>query len=692
MLNVTCLTPTVPSSEIRDSDRGTDRYDYNDPNDPLLRTKVTDAMGYVTGYAYDQQGNLTGETLPSGDQVEYFHYTEWGQPQLIKNAAGHYRLNLYDGKGNQTDQVTFKAGFGASVEPVSFRPEANAQHILSWQRFEYDAQGRLTLQRQVSDFALPNSSPATHYDYSGSSTAPSAITYSGDTDGDGSVAQGEGLGTYSFQYDALGRMIEGVNAALYPVRYQYDAAGRRISASGVYGGTEHTTYDASGLPIEQSLIASVNGKLGLSDRNTTHYDLANRPVTKTDASGAQSRFVYDAAGNLVKATSPDGFSVYFEYDGKNRVTRAYDEEGHSVKRTLDLVGRVRTLTDPNGHVTHYDYYGPRENGRLKRVTDAEGRYTEFEYNATGQVIRVIDKGGRETLTDYDALGRAVRILSPVYLDSQLGSVRPVTTYRYNSLGHQTAVYAGYTDAAGNAASDQLSLQASYTYDDYGRLLQDCNAASQCTRYTYDVHGNALTVTTPEGQVTEMTYGEGGLLISQTTRGSAGQTPESIDYQYNALGQPLEIASRALTYRYQYDAAHRLQQVTDSRGNKSVGYDYSLGGLLNQITDSDGNNTRYLYDPTGRLTGVRTADQGLVSYIYDAGGRLQQKTFPNDLTTAYRYFKDNKVEQVELRQGDQLISRFNYQYNDSGDTRWIERLLPRRNQDHGVRVRRRGTPD
>ena len=337
---------------------------------------------------------------------------------------------------------------------------------------------------------------------------------------------------------------------------------------------------------------------------------------------------------------------------------------------MDLVGRLRTLTDPNGHTTRYTYYGAADNGRLKTVADAEGRKTTFEYNATGQVTRVVDNGGRETLSEYDALGRVIRVVSPVYEDSVLGTVRPVTTYSYNTLGQQTAVYAGYTsNVLGTGGNDNLKLQASYGYDDYGRVLKSCNALNQCSTQTYDQHGNVLTSTTPEGQVTTYDYGIGGLLVNQHTTGVGGQADEIISYQYNALGQPLSVISNNVSFSYTYDRAHRVKTVTDSRGNQSVSYDYSAGGLLNQIQDSNGNSTRYLYDPTGRLTGIRTADQGLVSYIYDAGGRLQQKVFPNDLTTAYTYFKDNQVKQIETKKGDTLISRYQYRYNDSGDTSW-----------------------
>ncbi len=662
--------------EITDTLGGKELYAYEDPNDPMLRTSVIDAMGYETNYSYDTDGNLTSQTLPSGATVSFSYHNNFGEPQLIKNALDNYSLKRYDTNGNLTDAIAFVAGFGAQVNPASFSPEANSTQILSWTQLIYDIHGKVITSRRIKDFTDATTSPYTEFAYTDSlnnteGIVPTSVSYYGDIDGDGLISPGEGLGTYASEYDSQGRMTTGFNRSLYPVSYQFDKAGYLLEGTDALGGTRTFNYDASGLLTGQSLLTNINGQITLADNSVTTYDKANRRIASSDASGAITEFAYDAAGNLKKATSPDGYTIYFDYDAANRVTTAYDEEGNTVERTLDLIGRVKQLKDPNGNITSYSYYGPEQNGRVKRITDAENRWTELTYNAAGQVTRVLDNAGRENLSDYDALGRVVRVVSPVFTDSVLGEVRPVTTYKYNSLGHQTKIYAGYTNAAGEVSADNVGLEADFTYDDFGRLLKKSDLANNVWQVTeYDVHGNVKSSTDPLGHITTASYGFGGVLESQSTTGPGGVSTgtQAVNYQRNALGQPTTIASANVVYDYQYDTAHRLTKVTDSRGGKTVDYDYSIGGLLNSITDNDGNKTAYLYDPVGRLTGIRSPDKGLISYVYDAGGRLQQKVFPNDLVTAYRYFKDNKVQSIATTNGSgQELIRNEYTYNEAGDS-------------------------
>jgi len=92
----------------------------------------------------------------------------------------------------------------------------------------------------------------------------------------------------------------------------------------------------------------------------------------------------------------------------------------------------------------FEYYGPEQNGRLKRQYDALNRFVEFAYDNNGNVTRVTDDQGRATDTQYDALNRPVRIVGPVYSDSGLLiNVRPVTRYVYDNLGNPIETWAGH---------------------------------------------------------------------------------------------------------------------------------------------------------------------------------------------------------------------------------------------------------
>ncbi|OUS03834.1 hypothetical protein A9Q81_06815 [Gammaproteobacteria bacterium 42_54_T18] len=665
--------------DITEAD-GTKSYkEYEDPNDPFLRTAAVDAMGYRTEYAYDTDGSLIKTTMPSGATVEYFHFNAQGKPQLIKNANGDYHLSLFDANGNLTDSISFKQGFGSTINPATFVPTANASQILSWSHNQYGANGILEETKRINNFANGTTGPYTTYDFfddvnNVNGVSPVSVSYYGDIDGNGAITSNEGLGTYNSTYDSQNRLLTGFDGALYPVEYQYDKNGRLVKGSDGLGNMRDYNYDPSGLLESESLITIKDGKVVVADKTSRIFDDVARMTSITDASEATTNLEYDEAGNLVKVTSPDGYIVNFTYNAMNRQTHAYDEEGNVVERVLDDVGRLRKLIDPNGNETVYIYYGPSENGRVQRVTTPEGRWTEFFYSPAGQVTKVIDNAGKENLTNYDALGRTIRVVQPVYSDVLLGNVRPVISYHYNALGFQTAVWAGYTNVSADINADNLKLQVQYTYDDFGRVLTKINAIGKVWRvHEYDVHSNVLSSEDPEGNVTTSVYKQGGVLASQST---TGIHPVQLSFERNVLGQPEKIISSNVTYDYLYDAAHRVKKVTDSRAKKFVEYDYSLGGFLNSIEDSEGNKTVYSYDPTGRLTGIRGADNQLISYVYDAGGRVTQKVFPNDVVTTYKYFLDNRVKSIAT---DNLattlrIAEYIYSYDNSGNAENVSQAL------------------
>ena len=226
------------------------------------------------------------------------------------------------------------------------------------------------------------------------------------------------------------------------------------------------------------------------------------------ANGLTAAYNYDASGNVISQTDPDGRTLSYSYDEMNRVVSAQDKEGNRVVKTLDIDGRPLTVTDPNGLTLTYSYWDASRDFRLKRVTQpkaagfANGRAVEYDYDEAGNVksTKVIPADGsaaRETLSTYDELGHPVRVVGPVVNDPVNGNIRRITKYTYDNLGRLKQVDAGRTDATGtNTGSDNVTLQASYAYDDFGRKLKETDGASRAWTYTYSTAGDLLTVTDP----------------------------------------------------------------------------------------------------------------------------------------------------------------------------------------------------
>ena len=170
-------------------------------------------------------------------------------------------------------------------------------------------------------------------------------------------------------------------------------------------------------------------------------------------------------------------------------------------------------------------------------------------------------------------------------------------------------------------------------------------------------------TPPSGYVLQATLGYLQLGSNVTT------------YIRNPIGQVVQAKTADVTYNYTYDAAHRLQSVNDSRGNKTISYALTAAGRRVAMQDSDGNRTDYQYDPVGRLTGIWAPNNQLTSFVYDDGGRLAEKWFPNGVNSQYRYNADNTLAQLINRHSSgMIISQHDYNYDGIGNRNSHKELI------------------
>ena len=666
-------------------------YDASDPKKVNNRTSKMDPEGYLTQYANDAAGNVTLITNPSGSTVAYSFFDAFNQPGKVKDTNDNYTLNKYDVKGNLLQEIRLKSGLGGSIDPTTYSP--SAADVVGWTVNTYDSYGNVLTTKRVRDFNLQIANPASLsgpsvvFDYSDginnvAGLNATTITRKGDKNGDGVIDATE-YDSASLAYDALGRVTTGLNRDWQVTQLSYDDLDRVVRGTDAFGNLRDYTYDANGNKAGQKLEISRNGSSALVDSASIAYDLSDRKQTTTDAGGGVTSYRYDAAGNVVKITNPDNYTLSFDYDDASHVVKAWDEQNHAVQKTVDLSGKTRTITDPNGNTTTYQYYDGSGDGRLKSLTKpvntqmfSAGYAKQYAYDGNGNVVTVIeipaDAAGdttkwRTTLTTYDELNRPIRVAGPQYTDNTVVSpttIRPVTVYRYDTLGNRIEVLAGKTDASGtNPAGDLVATQASYQYDDFGRKIRDTDPLGEYRTYTYDVNNNVSTVTDAKQQVTGYTWGYGHQLLARTS------TAGNATYTRNAIGQTttVDITSPAMSYGYTYDSTHRLTNFSDSRGNKSISYSYSPGGLLNWMMDSDGNRTDYEYDPVGRLAGIWAPNMDYVTLRYDEGGRLTEKWFPNGVRSTYSYNQDNSISVLanKVSSGD-IISQNAYGYDGVGN--------------------------
>jgi RHS repeat-associated protein len=651
----------------------------NCPN-PFNQLAKRDALGYETSYEYDALGNVTKIVNPSGSTIEFSHFTSFAQPGKVKDARGNYTLNKYDAQGNLLQEIKLKSGFGAAVDPATY--VAVPSELIAWTINSYDGFGNVVSTKRISDFAT-QTGPTISYTYDSQNLNPVSVSRTGIL---GSGLQGVELAELT--HDSLGRQTAGIRPDWYPVQAAFDEVDRVVEATDKIGNLRRFAYDANGNMLADQIVAGST----ITDNLSFSYDQSDRRIQTVNSGGYATRYAFDQEGNITKVTDPDGYSVELEYDAANRLIRAQNEQGHAVKKELDLEGKPRAITDPNGHTVTYAYYGPEREGKVKRIDQpvingySSGRSVEHDYDAAGNVVKTTDIPGapitgpplasRDKLLSYDELNRLVRAVGPAYTDSDPGSgtfsqsIRPVTIYQHDTLGNVVQISAGRTDATGtNPSLDVVTVQMSYTYDDFGRQLSRTDPLGRTWTFRYDRFGNMVQSTDARGQVLHYAYEYGGRVQcvnknSPNVNCTAGQDL-LIKYQRDALGLVTEAFTPGVTYTYTYDAARRIESVTDSRGPKILVYEWSDAGRLNRMNRSDVGPTDYLYDPVGRLMGLWAPNYDFIAFQWDPSGRLFQKWFPNGVATKYSWNPDGTLAALTNEVSGEAMSQQTYTYDGFG---------------------------
>jgi RHS repeat-associated protein len=664
-------------AQIKMPDAGVRTYAYDcrsttDCPNPYNKLSEVDPTGLTINYAYDTAGNLTQTSFPAaGTSVARYDFgsNTYAQPRRIKDVRGNWTVLRYDAKGNPTDAIQLKVG----VTPAACSSECAipaAANIVAWTQKQYDGYGNVTQLKRVRDFST-QAGPTLATDYNDTLNGVVGlnavkVTRLGDKTGDGIVDGNDPADVANLSYDSLGRVKQGIDEAWYAFAVDvYDEVDRSVKTTDALGRRIEVDYDANGNIAERRLVGGSQ-----TVRRGFAYDDSDRLLGETDNAGNATRHEYDAAGNRTATTDPDGWRVVFQRDALDRVTEAADGEGNFTQTDFDIGGREVRHIDPLGVAITRGYYGADKQGRLKSVglpaiqSEAAGRGVEYDYDAAGNVVTqsaVGSDGAKRThLRFYDELNRPVREVGPL-----VGSAHRQICRQYGSLGDLSSLWVGptadTTSTTCNFGDAALKKQATYLYDDFGRMLKETDPLSRVRSWTFDVHGQVLTAKDAKNQTTTYTYEADG--SPATRQDSAGHIAT---WSYDALHRLQSLGDANTTYTYAYDTAQRLHSIADSRGGKTLTYDYSPGGLLNWFSDSEGRRTDYLYDGAGRLIGQWLPNGEYLVWSYDADGRLGRRNGANGTVVDYKWNADGSLSGVSsVIDGTQLAASHAYHYNPFG---------------------------
>lgn len=659
--------------------------------------RIVDSAGRALQFTYDWYGTLTGATLPDGQQFTY-GYDAHGNLITVQSSEGtkqyHYGESglATNGDPELLTGITYEDG----QRYASFGYDVHGRAVLSTL---HGAGGQAAETTRVHYSGL-NSAQVT--------TSDGAVrTYTFNNDPNRRpLSIGDSSGTTTFTYDGYGRTLTSTDGRGVQTRYTY-TTGNQTAAISAYGTTvqrtEQTDWHATlNLPTERrtlnatgAVVAKTNWTYNargqvLTTTQTDPVSGAARSSTNTYCEQAgvdggtcpRVGLLLSVDGARTGAADTTGYSYYASDDPacasapatcshrKGDLWKVTDAFGHiSEILAYDAESRPTSVKDANGIITETTYHprgwltsrtvkgaSPADDrsmlidywptGLVKRVTQADGSYTEYAYDTAKRLTGIEDSAGNAihyTLDNAgnrtgeetrDPNGALTRSLSRVYdqlgrLQSQADAYSQATGYTYDANGNTDVV----TDSLGRGTDN--------AYDPLNRLtqtLQDVGGIAATTLFKYDAQDNLTRVTDPKGLNTDYTYNGLGDL-TQLNSPDTGVTA----YTYDSAGnRSTQTDARGVTATYGYDVLNRLTGIAYPTTSLDVAYQYDTvnascvagetfaKGRLTGIVDGSG-STHYCYSRFGELTRKVQATNGHVfvtRYHYNAAGRLASQTYPD----------------------------------------------------------------
>jgi len=659
--------------------------------DKQLQGLTLPDQGYVA-YSYDSNQNLTGVTYPDTRSRTYHYELTGSRINLltgITDEAGS-RLSTY-GYATNGDVTSSQHAGGADNYLISYNGNSRTVTDPLGTARTYTGQ---VIRRANRYLSAPSScagcseSKTVTYDVEGNVATRKDFNnnetrYGYDTDRALETTRTEAYGTslartITTSWQPLYRLPDVITEPNRITDYDYDVNGNVISktVTNTANGTSRTwtwTYNTNG-----QVLTADGPRTDVVDVTTYSYHNCSTSyqcgqlAAVTNALGHITSYnTYNAHGQPLTITDPNSVVTTLAYDARQRLS------SQSIA----------------GETTTFDYW---PTGLLKRVTQPDGSYLEYTYDAAHRLTQIADDAGNHVAYTLDAIGnrtaentydpsnalrrthsRVFNNLNRLWKDVNAAGTAAVTTvYGYDANGNQTTIAA------------PLGRNTTNAYDGLDRLTQITDPASGLTRFTYNADDALTQVTDPRNLVTAYGvngFGEVGSVTSPDTGTTAnshdanGNLATSTDargtvatYSYDSLNRVTAIAYGDRTISFGYDAgtngkgrltsasdaSHALSFSYDARGRvigkgqtigavtKSVGYGYSQGRLASVATPS-GQTVAYGYNAAGQVTSVAVNGTTVLSNVlYEPFGGTAGWTWGNGTYAVRTYDADGKITQVD----------------------------------------------
>ncbi len=600
---------------------------------------ITAPDGSVVSYEYDADGNLARVSLPGG-ATRYYVFNEAANTQnshqpnamtgIVDENGVRYATFGYD--NYQRAISTENAGGVNRFLSAPFGSSTTVTDPLGTQReFVFSSLYGAAKTASVSQ-PCPScggtQSQATTYDANGNVASRTDFNskkscYAYDLSRNLETARVEGLDASADCATELTKSITAFTAAdqkkvqtIWHPTYRLPTKITEPAAALTVGGTPGTkvtdfTYDANGNMLTRTVTAPRNDGSGTTEIRTWTY-------------------IYNALGQVLTARDPLN---------RTTTTTYYAATDTAVPPKFTM-GDVQTISNAANHVVTMNEYD--KNGRLLKMTDANGLVTTMTYHPRGWMTSRAVSNGTNTETTfyvYDNVGQLTRVVLPdqsnlfyayddahrlVGMSDQLVGASPAPNgaliVKQVNLSGNKLIYT--LDNMGNRIKEQH-------YDPSGALQkQKQRAIDALNRLKQDIGGSAYASAAPSGAP-----------VLDASVSGAPSNAAITQYGYDNNGNVTSTTDPlGRITQNQYDALNRLTQVIDPQNGatKPTIYTYDASNNLTQVTDPQGLQTKYTYNGHGNLIKQESPDTGTTQTKVNAMGNIVAKidSMNRCSTTAY----------------------------------------------------------
>ncbi len=638
-------------------------HEYNDPNDPFLRTKTIDPNGAITQWFYTPRGNLkrvldaqNNETVYSYVEEDVNHPAYLTFPDLVTEIRrpapdlDGAPTTFYEKTKFTYDEVT---GDLLDVE------DAKHKHMA----FRYDSGGRVdrTINRRgFKTYLEYNVKGQLWKTRTQKSLAPSPSTE------EFSEENAADFRTTEMLYDNYGNVTEVLVENKSQLEVTYDGINRPL-----------TITDGNQVPRSLTYVEQVLKQVTLPDSGAG-VDGSEDPLYHTNRVGKTQ---HDPLGRVTSVLREDS-----THSAQSRVKFAYD--GFSRVRSLI---RQKNGVD-KAHSSEYD-----RQGRTIKSIDANGKESSAAYEPFCVGHATTSARGVRTKSSFDTLCRLTQVvvgspdpdpLKPL----DIVKVRETRSFEHDDLGRLTktsqtaptpSVFGQATFGSSPYGSGTSSTEErSFEYNELDQVETITFEDGKEMFFEYDEEGNLTKVTENASGASKVTlfsyYGDNRLYeVTYVGRSGGDQT---FRYLYDNQGRPLELWYPSSTGIKAYfsgpggpvaepgwDGNGQLKHLRYMKGSTTVrrfeyGYD-AAGNRISQLDVSPTKATRWVYgyDWLDRLESVKKAEAATVGalgalqlvamYTYDAADNRYLFEVPS-LSETYRYSYDDadSITEIEKKVG------------------------------------------